>query len=476
MPLFSLDSSPLPLRHSRPKLPVPKRRSTARSLVTADPDGAGELFTLTADVRTYATITLPNDATLDGNGHSITAVEDADHRNFPGPVLASAVGDSSAPARLDLKNLDIRTLGFEGGSNSNGLLNGIYMYRAGGSLTNVSVEGISHGNGVQEGNAISIRNRVSGDNIDVPRAQVTLTDVDVTNYQKTGLLLDGNLGFAVKRAHVGQGTGPTGEPNPTIAANSLQISRGATGSVTDSSFKLNAHEQGTAALLYNARTIDFERVTIDGVAPATVGINVSNSSNTIDTHFTMRGGAVTRTATPAAGTGLATDGPADSISANTIDTRFSGWASATSEDVASTTTPTTKPDDEADHSRQGEGQRQGQVPREPPLGPAPAGRHAGVQARRSPGRGQDAQLDDQGRRPLGRLVPSTRWRPGGLGQVVPQAHRHSHRAGRQERRQAAHVHGAHPLTSPESAFFSIATPTGPEALSASGPVSFMHAT
>ena len=240
---------------------------------------------------------MPNDATLDGAGHTITAVEDAAHRNFPGTVLASAVGTNSAPAELDVKNLDITTEGFEGGSNSGGLLNGIYMYRAGGSLTNVSVDGISHGNGVQEGNAISIRNRVSGDDINVPRAQVTLADIDVTNYQKTGLLLDGNLTFSVKNAHVGQGAGPQGQPNPTIAANSLQISRGASGSVTDSTFKLNSHAQATAALLYNAKKVDFDRVTIDGSAPATTGINVSNVSNTIETTFTMRGGAVTGTAT-----------------------------------------------------------------------------------------------------------------------------------------------------------------------------------
>ena len=148
------------------------------------------------------------------------------------------------PAELDVRDLDITTQGFEGGSNSGGLLNGIYMYRAGGSLTNVSVDGISHGNGIQEGNAISIRNRVAGDNIDVPRAQVDLADIDVTNYQKTGLLLDGNLTFTVKNAHVGQGAGPQGQPNPSIAANSLQISRGASGSVTDSTFKLNSHDAG----------------------------------------------------------------------------------------------------------------------------------------------------------------------------------------------------------------------------------------
>ena len=310
--------------------------------VADDADGAGKLYTLTDDVSTTSTITMPDDATLDGAGHTITAVEDADHRNFLGSVLASAVGTNSAPAKLDVKNLNIRTQGFEGGSNSGGLLNGIYMYRAGGSLTNVSVKGISHGNGVQEGNAISIRNRVTGDDINVPRAAVKLADIDVENYQKTGLLLDGNLAFTVKNAHVGQGAGPQGQANPIIGANSLQISRGASGSVTDSSFKLNSHETATAALLYNAKKVDFDAVTINGDAAATTGINVSNSSNTIDTTFTMRGGEVTRTGAAAAGTaGVWADGPADAITATLTDTAVVGWDVATSENVTTTKTPTT---------------------------------------------------------------------------------------------------------------------------------------
>lgn len=305
--------------------------------VTDDPDGAGELFTLTEDVSTFATITMPNDATLDGAGHTITAVEDADHRNFPGPVLASAVGDL-APAELDIEDLNITTEGFDAGSSSGGLLTGIYMHRAGGSLTDVSVNGISHGNGTQEGNAIAIRNRVAGDDIDVPRAKVALTGIDITNYQKTGLLLDGNLTFTVKSAHVGQGAGPEGQPNPVIAANSLQISRGASGSVSDSTFQLNSHSEATAALLYNARNVAFDGVTVDGDAAATTGIKVSNVSNTIDTTFTMRGGSVTRTATAPAGTGLAVDGTDATITATVTDTEFEGWNEPTSEGVTTMTT------------------------------------------------------------------------------------------------------------------------------------------
>lgn len=310
--------------------------------VSADPDGTGNLYTLTEDVRTFETITMPNDATLDGNGHTITAVEDNAHRNFLGSVLASTTGTDEATAELDIKNLDIKTEGFEGGSNSGGLLNGIYMYRAGGSLTDVSVEGISHGNGVQEGNAISIRNRVSADDINVPRAKVTLDDVDVSNYQKTGLLLDGNLVFTVKNTRIGQGAGPQGQPNPTIAANSLQISRGANGSVADSTVKLNSHESASGVLLYNARKVDFDRVNVNGDAPASTGINVSNDSNTIDTTFTMRGGEVTGTATAAESVGVYAD-ESDAVSATVVDTSIRGWTSATGGSVTRSTTPPPAP-------------------------------------------------------------------------------------------------------------------------------------
>lgn len=314
--------------------------------VVTDPDGAGTLYTLTEDVRVFGTVNMPNDATLDGNGHTITAVEDSAHRNFPGPVLASFVGTNAAPAKLDIKNLDIVTEGFEGGSNSGGLLNGVYMYRAGGSLSNVSVTGISHGNGTQEGNAISIRNRVSGDDINVPRAQVTLTDIDVTHYQKTGLLLDGNLGFTVKNAHVGQAGGPQGQTIPGMSSNSVQISRGASGSVTDSEFALNNGSAGTsdgsagtAVLLYNAKNVDFNKVNVKGGATAPdYGISVSNVSNTIDTAFTMRDSVVERPAS--GGTGLGVDGAVGSVSAKLIDTTFAGWTTETEGPVTRTITGT----------------------------------------------------------------------------------------------------------------------------------------
>ena len=308
---------------------------------------------------------MPNDATLDGAGHTITAVEDADPPELPRPGPGLRGRNNSAPAKLDVKNLDITTQGFEGGSNSGGLLNGIYMYRAGGSLTNVSVNGISHGNGVQEGNAISIRNRVAGDDINVPRAQVALTDIDVTNYQKTGLLLDGNLTFSVKNAHVGQGAGPQGQPNPIIAANSLQISRGASGSVTDSTFKLNSHAQATAALLYNAKKVDFDRSHHRRRRAGDHGHQrlqrLQHDRDHLHDAGRCRHGYGDRGRQRRR---VASAGPRHAMSATLTDTTVTGWEHGHRGEV------TTTPPHDPDHPRGDEGRRDRQVPREPSAAPA----------------------------------------------------------------------------------------------------------
>jgi hypothetical protein len=296
------------------------------------------VYTLLEDAETFSTITAPNHATIDGAGHTITAVEDAEHPEFKGAVLTSAVGDKTAAAELNVKNLHIATRGFAGGPNGTSDLTGIQMHRAGGTLTNVSVNGISEGDGHQEGNAISIRNRVELDNIDVPRAHVALKDIQVSNYQKTGLLLDGNLSFTVDDATVGAGAGPEGQDNSIIAANSLQISRGASGAVTDSRFALNSHAQATAVLLYNAKNVDFDRSVIAGDAPARSGISVQNVSNTIDTNFTLRNSRVERSngAGVAGSTGLFVNAaPEGAITASVTATRFVGWEQDTTDNVVS---------------------------------------------------------------------------------------------------------------------------------------------
>ena len=294
----------------------------------ADVDGS--TYTLSEDCETFSTLEFPDGATLDGNGHTITAVEDATHANFPGPVVKSANGTDIAAASLHIRDLKIDT-DFHG-SNSGGKLVGIEMLRAGGSLSDVTVNGITHGNGVQEGNGIAIRNRVSGDDINVPRARVSMDEVTVTNYQKTGVLLDGNLSFTATKLNIGGAGTPAGEPMAAgvIAANSVQISRGAAGSLTHSTIANNYYngETATAVLLYNARNVELAKNTVAGSGDT--GVYAYNTTHTMTTNLDISCMVVENTAeAPAEGSvGLyldqdsSTDG---SLNSTVTNTTVRGW-------------------------------------------------------------------------------------------------------------------------------------------------------
>jgi hypothetical protein len=245
----------------------------AATISSCDFAVAGDVYTLTADCEVTAAIDVPDGVTVDGDGHTITAVEAPDQAWAGGSVLRSAVGTAVAPATLNVRNLHIDTNFTTAGrsKNSGGTLNGILMLRAGGTIQNMTVDGISHGNGVQEGNGIVVRNRdlsASGvAQVALPAAAVTITDTTITRYQKTGLLLDGNLAFDVSGVTVGRGAGPNGETNDGIAANAVQFSRGAHGSLTDSRIALNHYsgaDSATGILAWNAGEVRLERNLVTG--------------------------------------------------------------------------------------------------------------------------------------------------------------------------------------------------------------------
>ena len=311
-------------------LPAMAAAATPTAIGSCAADVTGLTYTLTEDCRTFSTLEFPDGATLDGNGFTITAVEDATHANFPGPVVKSATGTDSAAASFHVRNLTIDSE--FSGSNSGGRLAGIEMIRSGGSLTNVVVDGISHGNGVQEGNAISIRNRVDASNIDVPRTTVALSDVTATNYQKTGVLLDGNLTFTATDLRVGAAGSLQGGPIApgVIGANSVQISRGAQGSLTDSEIANNYYDgsTSTAVLLFNARKVELARNTVTG--PGDMGVYAYNVSNTLTTNLDIACMVVENTdETPAEGSvGLYLDqasSTAGSLNTTVKNTDVHGW-------------------------------------------------------------------------------------------------------------------------------------------------------
>ena len=119
----------------------------------ANTDVATETATLTADCSTSTTLQVADGWTIDGNGHTITAVETA-CTSFTGAVVQNA-GTS-----MSIRDLTVATTPewANAGKNSGGNLAGIRFKNAFGSLSHVTVTGISHGNGVQEGNGIDVDN------------------------------------------------------------------------------------------------------------------------------------------------------------------------------------------------------------------------------------------------------------------------------------------------------------------------------
>ena len=140
-------------------------------------------------------------------------------------------------------------------------LNGIQFNGAGGSLTHSSVANIRYGSGsgCQSGNSIDITN-VGG----ATRLPVTVDDVQVTGFQKTGIRANGNVALRLTDSTVA-----SSDLDLITASNSLQISRGARAYVADNTiagndWDGNADWNATGVLLYGAEDVTFIRNVVNG--------------------------------------------------------------------------------------------------------------------------------------------------------------------------------------------------------------------
>jgi hypothetical protein len=295
-------------------------------------DATTQTYTLTEDCDTFSTVNVPNGWTIDGTGHSLTAHEDVTRPNFQGPIISSATGDDSGPAELHLANLEITT-DFSG-QNSGGTLVGVKYDRAGGSVSNVSIDGVTHGNGVQEGHALWVRNRDAAGSTAVPRAELTVDDLTVTDYQKSGVIFDGNLEFTMSNSFVGSNGDIDGEPIVNTASNSIQVSRKAQGSITDSEIHLNEYDNesgdgsaATAVLVYNAKGVELARNVITG-GDGDVAVYAFNDTFDVDTVLTATCNLISRNLSDGDydpfGVALNAD-EQPNITARSVDNTFRGW-------------------------------------------------------------------------------------------------------------------------------------------------------
>ncbi len=181
---------------------------------------SGSTITLLNNCTTDQTILVPNGTTLDGNSHSITAV-DPTGGHFLGAVVANA-GPNASVTNLTVTASHLADA-CDGGTDR---LRGILFDGASGSITDNTVMGINQGHsGCQEGNAIEVRN-APFDGTHPAIKTVAISGNTISDYQKTGIVANGDVAATITKNTV---TG-AGQIN-YIAQNGIQIGFGATATV-----------------------------------------------------------------------------------------------------------------------------------------------------------------------------------------------------------------------------------------------------
>jgi hypothetical protein len=191
---------------------------------------------LTADCVTNHTLYIPNGWTVDGAGHTITAV-DPGAGGFLGAVVRNGGG------RAHVHNLRIIGAVSGGCHAGDDRLRGILFESASGSILFSTVENIHRvgSYGCQEGNGIEVRN-APYDGTHPNTQEVLIQQNTVSRYQKTGILANGDVRVVISGNDISSAaTAANGNLDDYIAANSIQIGFGA---------------RATTILLFQAQDVD----------------------------------------------------------------------------------------------------------------------------------------------------------------------------------------------------------------------------
>ncbi len=174
------------------------------------------------DCTTDETLVVPNGFTFDGRGFLISAVDPVDG-HFTGAVLRNG-GDVAHFTDIIISATELSNIC--NAAPSPDRLMGIQLEDTSGSITHSTVENINQGaSGCQEGNAIDVRSSTPTDE-GLPR-DVLISHNVIGSYQKTGIVCDGMVSCEIRHNIVGQSA-----TQDHLAANAVQISRGATGTVS----------------------------------------------------------------------------------------------------------------------------------------------------------------------------------------------------------------------------------------------------
>ncbi len=194
-----------------------------------DFEDSGTTRTLLGDCSTDETVSVPNGWTLDGNGHAISAF-DFEGEHFRGAVVANG-GAVAHVTDITVTTYELADVCDDGVDR----LRGILLDGAAGTVTNSHAIAINQGeSGCQEGNGIEARNApFAPGGVDVA---VTISGNEVTDYQKTGILVNGSVNGTI-RTNVVTGAGPV----DNIAQNGIQVGFGGTGLIRGNTVSGNSY-------------------------------------------------------------------------------------------------------------------------------------------------------------------------------------------------------------------------------------------
>nr|MBA2452927.1 right-handed parallel beta-helix repeat-containing protein [Chloroflexia bacterium] len=166
-------------------------------------------------------------------------------------------------------------------------LRGILFEGSSGSITHSTVTGVNQGaSGCQEGNAIEVRN-APFDGTHPNTQTVTIEHNGVFNYQKAGILANGDVAVTIRHNTVG-----VSATQANLTANSVQLGFEAQGSVTHNQIDGNswccASAAATAILIFDAHGVNVSQNNVGGNAD--VGIYILADNVTVNNNRVFEAG------------------------------------------------------------------------------------------------------------------------------------------------------------------------------------------
>jgi len=198
-------------------------------------------WTLEADCTVSASIVIPDGVTVDGNHHTITAI-DPPGGFFRGGVIVSG-GASANVTNTVITAVMMANVCQEGPDRLRAIFfNGASGVIRGNTVLNVNKESSN----CQEGNGIEVRN------IDLagPAARVEISGNLIDGFQKTGIVVSGNVDATIRSNSIGPSLAQR-----FVVANGIQVGAGTRASIEGNTIAGNSWDgddaAATAILLVN---------------------------------------------------------------------------------------------------------------------------------------------------------------------------------------------------------------------------------